>query len=919
MAYSPIEYTAPHYEDHITWWLKAYEQGTTTPVSMATDATAATLADKFQIGASGFIVTAGGALVIPHLNTYYDLWLFPTATEADNNDTSSAIQLADNIAASAVSSLTETIFVDDYIATGVDKTTTDVSAAFNTAFVAAEAANAKVVALGGVYYISNTVYVITDCDIANVTFEWHGGDDEAVAIAADDTEAMNRTADTTATYPGGYVLDKRIALGYITNADHVAQDGWITQGVGLFVSVLYNSHVSFKEIDGFTNGMLVCGTNAGCVYNTFHLGNLVNNKIGLEESDTLKGWANQNTFIAGRLSIESSEATVANTPIVGTVLHKQSRTGDHTSGNPNNNVYINMSIEGGYDETAIESLGEQNTWIRPRLETNSNRSTDGQLNRYFSYIRFNPIVANSTTYTLVLDGMGEAGVSCSYTSDASATSTEIVTGLIAAIAAQPDAAYWVTGGGTTFLTVTGNTADRKVTLGFTAAVQTYTVTLKAMDGTNQVSTYISASTDDATVCNGIVDAVNNNANINTIVTASNVGNEVFIEQATTKGFLFVSTTNMDDPKYRKQSAVGFQYTGDAAQFGIWSGSSSVSGTLGTKQNMVYAMGTSTGGTAKRIVWKDGAQDNKLDEASIGLFSIDESYYRDPAVVVIHEDGAEANHISHKTGSYHAGESFLPIHRHYNKNDYSPTFALYDDEDAMYTQGEENDYSLALWNNRVQTFEVGTDTDPSLEMNGKSLRFNHVLTNSGAEDQAKLGMVRSTAYPGGFLYLTGNYDPTAVWSGSSLDKDNYHGLWMNDTHWNGAVLRMDSLRMCLDSTGKNIRTKAGNEFEYEDNGFILNNPMFKDSAKTTSFTAVEGEAYRTNSASGAINVTLPLSPNALTSEFNVRDETVSGANATTIKYAAVKINGLTSDFAVTKLTKYTATYMNTTVGWLIVVG
>lgn len=97
MAFSPIAFTAPNYRDYKTEWLKAYEPGTTTPKSMATDSTLNTLIAKAQLNADGFIVSAGQALIIPYIDGAYDLWLFPTEPEADANDTSSALRLADNM------------------------------------------------------------------------------------------------------------------------------------------------------------------------------------------------------------------------------------------------------------------------------------------------------------------------------------------------------------------------------------------------------------------------------------------------------------------------------------------------------------------------------------------------------------------------------------------------------------------------------------------------------------------------------------------------------------------------------------------------------------------------------------------------------------------------------------------------------
>lgn len=99
MPYSPIAYTIPQYEKakFKNWWLKAYEQGTTTPLAISHDAAGSTLASRIELNAEGFPVTAGADLFIPHINGTYDLWLFPTAAEADANDTTNAYQLADNI------------------------------------------------------------------------------------------------------------------------------------------------------------------------------------------------------------------------------------------------------------------------------------------------------------------------------------------------------------------------------------------------------------------------------------------------------------------------------------------------------------------------------------------------------------------------------------------------------------------------------------------------------------------------------------------------------------------------------------------------------------------------------------------------------------------------------------------------------
>lgn len=99
MAYAPIAYISPQYdsEEYANWWLKAYVANTTTPKLMALEKTASNTVAKLQLNSDGFLITIGNEIVIPYIEGDYDLWLFPTESEADDNDTSNAIQLADDI------------------------------------------------------------------------------------------------------------------------------------------------------------------------------------------------------------------------------------------------------------------------------------------------------------------------------------------------------------------------------------------------------------------------------------------------------------------------------------------------------------------------------------------------------------------------------------------------------------------------------------------------------------------------------------------------------------------------------------------------------------------------------------------------------------------------------------------------------
>lgn len=97
MAFSATSLLAPQFQSYKFYWIKFYEPGTTTAKSIATDETGGTLIAKAEVSNSGFFETAGGTIFIPFIDGFYDAYLFPTEAEADANDTSSAVRIADNI------------------------------------------------------------------------------------------------------------------------------------------------------------------------------------------------------------------------------------------------------------------------------------------------------------------------------------------------------------------------------------------------------------------------------------------------------------------------------------------------------------------------------------------------------------------------------------------------------------------------------------------------------------------------------------------------------------------------------------------------------------------------------------------------------------------------------------------------------
>jgi len=97
MAFSPIAFVSPNYRDFKTHWVKPYIPGGTTPKVFALESDGGTQVAKLEINADGFLISAGEALVIPYIDGAYDLWMFPSEAEADANDTSNALRIADDI------------------------------------------------------------------------------------------------------------------------------------------------------------------------------------------------------------------------------------------------------------------------------------------------------------------------------------------------------------------------------------------------------------------------------------------------------------------------------------------------------------------------------------------------------------------------------------------------------------------------------------------------------------------------------------------------------------------------------------------------------------------------------------------------------------------------------------------------------
>jgi hypothetical protein len=105
MAFTPVSNIVPQFSKNASgasasgYYLKFYADGTTTPISMATDSAGGTLLAKCELDSLGYPTTDGTNIFIPHIDQAYKLALYTNATDADNNTLASAAWVVDNIGA----------------------------------------------------------------------------------------------------------------------------------------------------------------------------------------------------------------------------------------------------------------------------------------------------------------------------------------------------------------------------------------------------------------------------------------------------------------------------------------------------------------------------------------------------------------------------------------------------------------------------------------------------------------------------------------------------------------------------------------------------------------------------------------------------------------------------------------------------
>lgn len=196
----------------------------------------------------------------------------------------------------------------------------------------------------GFFKIGSTVTVRDTADFSKCVFDY--------------------TATTGVAFVAGAGATRRtIATPFMVASAKTAL-GWsqVSGTIGVQILNTESSSITVTGAAKFETGLDVRGEGAGTSYNTIRLGELGNNKVNLRHTSDATGWANQNTFLGGRLAHDGSEGSL----VAGTrhVLHPY-----HASFVADGNTYVGVSMESpGVVEANVESYGWYNLFIGCRWE-----------------------------------------------------------------------------------------------------------------------------------------------------------------------------------------------------------------------------------------------------------------------------------------------------------------------------------------------------------------------------------------------------------------------------------------------------------------------------------------------------------------------------------------------------------------------
>jgi len=261
--------------------------------------------------------------------------------------------------------------------------TTDDTSAINTAAAAAKAGNDVLIIPPKTYKITSTITFECDVEATGAIFEINNTTiNPAIAVGS-----------TT-----GYIRSRNIKLPTVKQTGKTLA-GWSGSDVGIKIQNILESNVWIPHVRYFSVGILMTANGTrGNAYNTYTIGHLENNQVnfkGQPADDT--SWFNQNTMIGGRYSHNS---TLEGTNVAGVRQIYLIPSSSSASGMPNNNVFMNPSIEGNAPEYHIETIAQYNTFYDARFEATTPKVYFNEHNSTLRS-RYNKIVSGYNTENIV--------------------------------------------------------------------------------------------------------------------------------------------------------------------------------------------------------------------------------------------------------------------------------------------------------------------------------------------------------------------------------------------------------------------------------------------------------------------------------------------------------------------------------------
>ena len=205
--------------------------------------------------------------------------------------------------------------------------TIDATAALNAAAAAALAKgpNARLYIPEGTYKISGTVTVTCGLDAEQATLNY-SGTGTALVLGKDQS--------------GFVTARQKFNAPRVVNVSRGASY-WDGTSIGVKAVNLNTCEVYTPFIKDFSKGLVAYGYGGGNAYTTYKLGALWENQKNLVLDTDAAGYTNQNTFIGGRLQHSATNGAFVDDPDACQIYMATPY-----GGGPNNNVFLNVSMEG---------------------------------------------------------------------------------------------------------------------------------------------------------------------------------------------------------------------------------------------------------------------------------------------------------------------------------------------------------------------------------------------------------------------------------------------------------------------------------------------------------------------------------------------------------------------------------------------